>query len=152
MLFDINNAIRESLVIAKNECQDVATVVLHLEELPQVMCDPSMINQVLLNLIINSVHAIKSQNRISPGTIEIKTWATSENVFCSITDDGTGISEEVRMRVFEPFFTTKELGKGTGLGLSISYDIVVHKHQGSISAECLPEGGSVFTFSLPLKH
>ncbi len=152
MLFDINKAISESLVIAKTACRDVATVALHLEELPPVMCDPSMINQVLLNLIINSAHAIKSQKRRSPGTIEIKTWANEENIFCSIADDGPGIPEEVRMRVFEPFFTTKELGKGTGLGLSITYDIVVNKHQGSISAESLPDGGSLFTFSLPLKH
>ncbi len=149
LLFDINKAIRESLLLAKSESRDVASIVLHLEELPMVPCNPSMINQVLLNLIINSVHAIKSQNRSSQGTIEIKTWATGESIFCSVRDDGTGIPEEIRGRIFEPFFTTKELGKGTGLGLSISYDIIVNKHKGTILAECLAEGGSVFTFSLP---
>ena len=152
LLFDINNAIQESLVIAKAEYRDVAAIVLHVEALTPVIGDPSMITQVLLNLIINSVHAIKSQNRSSPGTIEIKTWETSESIFCSVRDDGTGIPEEIKGRVFEPFFTTKEQGKGTGLGLSITYDIIVNKHHGNISAESLPEGGSVFTFSLPLNR
>ena len=58
--------------------------------------------------------------------------------------------DKVISRVFEPFFTTKELGKGTGLGLSISYDIIVNKHKGTINALSLHEGGSTFTFMLPL--
>ncbi len=114
------------------------------------MCDSTQVSQVLLNLIVNSAHAIKSQQRNSPGTITIKTWVTSESLFCSVTDDGPGIPEEVVNRVFEPFFTTRELGKGTGLGLSISYDIIVNKHKGSITALTLPEGGATFTFTIPL--
>ncbi|MEI8185803.1 MAG: PAS domain S-box protein [Chlorobiaceae bacterium] len=147
---DINKAVNESLLIAKSEYRDAATIDLQLEELPPVMCDPSQISQVVLNLIINSAHAIKSQNRNSPGTIAIKTWTAGDNAFCSVSDDGQGIPEEIRSRIFEPFFTTKEHGKGTGLGLSISYDIIVNKHQGSISAECPPEGGTIFTLTLPL--
>ncbi len=149
-LNDINKAVNESLLIAKSECRDVASVALHLDEVPPVMCDPSQISQVILNLIVNSAHAIKSQNRSSHGSIMIKTWATDESVFCSVSDDGPGIAEEVRSRIFEPFFTTKDIGEGTGLGLSISYDIMVNRHLGSISAECRPEGGTVFTVSVPL--
>jgi signal transduction histidine kinase len=106
---------------------------------------------VILNLIINSSHAIKSQNRDSLGKITIKTWASGENIFCSVTDDGPGIPEKVIHRIFEPFFTTKEPGKGTGLGLSISYDIIVNKHKGTLSAISLPEGGATFTFTLPIQ-
>ena len=149
--FDLNKAIREALVIAKHEYSTLSSVALNLEELPQLFCDPAQINQVILNMIINSCHAIKSQNRNSPGNIEIKTWSTSESVFCSVTDDGPGIPETIISRVFEPFFTTKDPGKGTGLGLSISYDIIVNKHKGSIFATSLPEGGTVFTFTLPVK-
>jgi len=149
-LNDINKAVNESLLIAKSEYRDSATISLHLDEVPPVMCDPSQISQVILNLIVNSAHAIKSQNRSSHGSIMIKTWATEESVFCSVSDDGPGIAEEVRSRIFEPFFTTKDIGEGTGLGLSISYDIMVNKHLGSISAECRPEGGTVFTVSIPL--
>lgn len=148
--FDLNKAIHEALVIAKSEYLYIATITLKLEELPQFICDPSQINQVILNLIINSIHAIKSQNRSSLGNVEIKTWATAENVCCSITDDGIGISEELKERIFEPFFTTKEPGKGTGLGLNISYDIIVKKHEGRISVDSSPESGTTFTFSLPI--
>jgi len=133
ILFAINKAISEALVIAKSEYRDFAAVALQLEELPLIMCNPSLISQALLNLIINSAQAIKSQKRSSLGNIVIKTWATTESIFCSVADDGPGISEEVRIRVFEPFFTTKEVGKGTGLGLSITYDIIVNNHKGNIS-------------------
>jgi PAS domain S-box-containing protein len=149
--FDLNKAIREALVIAKHEYSALATVTLNLEELPQLLCDPSQIGQVILNLIINSSHAIKSQNRDSLGKITIKTWTSGENIVCSVTDDGPGIPEKVIHRIFEPFFTTKEPGKGTGLGLSISYDIIVNKHKGTLSAISLPEGGATFTFTLPIQ-
>ena len=149
---DINKAVNESLLIAKSVYRDVATIDLHLEELPPVLCNLPMIGQVLLNLIFNSAQAIKSQNRNSLGHIAIKTWRTDEALFCSVSDDGPGMSEEVRSRIFEPFFTTKDVGQGTGLGLSISYDIMVNKHQGSISAECKTDGGTVFTLSLPLER
>ena len=149
---DINKAVNDSLLIAKSVYRDVATIDLDLGKLPPVMCNLPMISQVFLNLIFNSAQAIKSQNRISPGTIAIKTWATDERVFCTVTDDGPGMTEEVKNRIFEPFFTTKDVGQGTGLGLSISYDIMVNKHQGSISAECKTDGGTVFTISLPLER
>ena len=146
---DINSAIEEALVIAKSEYRDVITLDVLCNSLPLVLCDPSKINQVILNLIINSVQAIKSQNRNERGRIEIKTWASDEAVSCSVGDNGPGIPKEIRDRVFEPFFTTKEIGKGTGLGLSISYDIIVNQHKGSFSVACPAEGGTVFTFSLP---
>jgi two-component system NtrC family sensor kinase len=149
--FDLNQAIHEALVITRSEYQSIATVTLSLGELPLLLCDSSQVNQVILNLIINSIHAIKSQNRNAPGNIEVRTWATSDNVFCSIIDDGPGITDALKERIFEPFFTTKEPGKGTGLGLNISYDIIVKKHQGTISVDSPPEGGATFTFSLPIK-
>ena len=148
---NLNNVIHEALVIAKSEYISIATVVLQLEELPQLICDPSQINQVIFNLISNSSQAIQSQKRSSPGQIEIKTWATAEQIFCSVTDDGPGIPDTIKERIFEPFFTTKEPGKGTGLGLNISYDIIVNKHHGTISVDSPPAGGVSVTFSLPIK-
>jgi len=150
-LYDLNKAIQEALVIAKSEYRAVAIIELKHETLPMVLCDPAQINQVLLNLLINSTHAIKSQNRNSHGKIELKTWSEPESVFCSVADDGPGIPEEVLGRVFDPFFTTKEIGKGTGLGLSISYDIIVKKHRGTFLVDSPPGGGARFTFSLPLE-
>ena len=149
--YDLNKAIQEALVIGKSEYRAVAAIELKLENLPMVLCDPAQINQVFLNLIINSTHAIQSQSRNSHGKIEIKTWVECESVFCSVADDGPGIPEGVVSRVFEPFFTTKEIGKGTGLGLSISYDIVVKKHHGTFAVDSPAGGGAIFTFSLPLE-
>ena len=148
---DINNAIQDSLNITKNEYLHIATIETTLEKIPPVNGNLSQINQVLLNLIINSLHAIKARKRNSPGNITIKTWATERHVYCSVSDDGEGIPEEIKDHIFEPFFTTKVPGKGTGLGLSISYDIIVHKHDGTLSCECPQSGGTVFTLSLPIK-
>ncbi|NTV60999.1 MAG: PAS domain S-box protein [Chlorobiaceae bacterium] len=147
---DINRVVHESLAMAKGEYRFCAEIEIRLEEIPSVPCVPDEINQVLLNLIVNSAHAIQSQFRSEKGRIGIKTWSESGKVHCSVADDGPGMPEEIRDRIFNPFFTTKSAGKGSGLGLSISYDIIVNKHQGEIFVECPPEGGSVFTFSLPV--
>jgi two-component system, NtrC family, sensor kinase len=149
--FDINKGIRDTLVIARNEYRYVAEIDPYLQELPSVPCNPEQINQVFLNLIINSAHAIASQQRSSKGKIVIRTWHEDMMVYCSIADDGPGISPDVMSHIFEPFFTTKDPGKGTGLGLSISYDIIVQKHGGKLDVNCSPEGGAVFTIGLPLK-
>jgi len=150
--FDINKGIRDTLIIAKNEYRDYANIETKFEELPQILCNPEQINQVFLNLIINSAHAIASQKRASKGKILIQTWHDGNNIYCSFADDGPGIPAAVQEHVFEPFFTTKEPGKGTGLGLSISYDIIVHKHNGTLDVHCPDVGGTTFTIMLPIKH
>ncbi|MEI7825155.1 MAG: GAF domain-containing protein [Chlorobiaceae bacterium] len=148
---DLNKVVHETLVIAKHEYSDIATVTLSLAELPPLYCEPSQINQVVLNLVINASHAIRSQNRKDLGLIAIKTWATALNIFFSITDDGPGIAEEIQKSIFDPFFTTKEQGQGTGLGLSISHEIIVKQYQGTLSVGSPSEGGTMFTFSLPIQ-
>ncbi|WP_292003958.1 ATP-binding protein [Chlorobium sp.] len=148
--FDINKGIRDTLIIARNEYRYHAEIETDLRELPHVPCNPEQINQVFLNLIINSAHAIASQKRAEKGKITISTTCSDNIVTCTIADDGPGIPSETRRRIFEPFFTTKEPGKGTGLGLSISYDIITHKHGGKFFVSCPPSGGSAFTLTLPL--
>lgn len=148
--FDINKGIRDTLIIARNEYRYHAEIETDLQEIPMVSCNPEQINQVFLNLIINSAHAIASQKRANKGNITIATSCSGNDVICTVSDDGPGIPPETRSRIFEPFFTTKEPGKGTGLGLSISYDIITRKHGGTISATCPPSGGSTFTITLPL--
>jgi PAS domain S-box-containing protein len=150
--FDINRGIRDTLVITRTEYRYIATIETELEMLPPVPCNPEQINQVLLNLIVNSSQAIASQQRDTSGIIRIRSWHDPENVYCSIEDDGPGISQEVMRRIFEPFFTTKEPGHGTGLGLSISYDIIVQKHNGHLDVNCPPSGGTVFTITLPINR
>ena len=148
--FDINKGILDTLIIAHNEYRYCADLETNLEELPPIHCNPEQISQVILNLVINSAHAIGSQLRTSNGKIQIHTWRDGNTIYCSIADDGPGITPEVQEHIFEPFFTTKKPGQGTGLGLSISYDIIVHKHNGTLSVNCPVEGGTVFTIGLPV--
>ncbi|BAZ42943.1 response regulator receiver sensor signal transduction histidine kinase [Calothrix sp. NIES-4101] len=85
--------------------------------------------------------------------IHIQTQVTDMNtVKISISDNGPGIEESVRSRVFDPFFTTKPVGKGTGLGLSISYQIIVQKHQGTLTYDSIVGEGSKFIIEIPIQQ
>jgi signal transduction histidine kinase len=148
--FDINDGIKTTLIVANNEVKYDIDVKTNLSEVPPIICNAGQINQVLLNLIINAAHAIKSQNRTRKGSIEIKTYATQDEVVCEISDDGPGIREDNLPHIFDPFFTTKPAGQGTGLGLSISYDIVVTKHKGNLFVDSSVGKGTTFTMKLPL--
>lgn len=149
---NINKTIQDTLLIVNHESADTADIRTDLGKIPAVACNPSQIGQVVLNLLMNSLQAIRQQKRTVKGQIGIKTWADTTRIYCSITDDGPGIEQSVKQEIFTPFYTTKERGISTGLGLSISYDIIVHKHQGQLDFECPPEGGTVFTMALPLQQ
>jgi len=149
--YDLNDALESTLTVAKNEIKYIADVEKELSEIPLVECIGGEINQVLLNIIVNSAQAIKSQNRKEKGLITIRTYKKDEHVFCEISDNGPGIPKNIIGKIFDPFFTTKETGKGTGLGLNISYDIIVHKHRGDLFVESAEGKGTTFTVKLPLK-
>jgi PAS domain S-box-containing protein len=148
--YDLNAGLESSLTLAWNEIKYVATVDRNLGEIPLVPSLSSEINQVLLNILVNSAQAIAAQKREGKGTIWVTTYAAGDYVVCEIKDDGPGIPEEIIGKIFDPFFTTKEPGKGTGLGLSISYDIVVNKCQGRLTASSPPGTGAVFKIELPI--
>jgi len=150
MLSNINDGIRNTLLVAANEIKYVAHVKLDLGNIPPVPCVLNEINQVFLNVLVNAAQAIRDQKRTSRGCILIRTYEEGENVYCEISDNGPGIPSDVISKMFDPFFTTKDVGKGTGLGLSISYDIIVNKHKGSIIAENSVDGGACFKIRLPL--
>jgi signal transduction histidine kinase len=84
------------------------------------------------------------------GTIRIRTEPGVDGVRLIFSDDGPGISEEVRGRIFDPFFTTKPVGMGTGLGLSLSHGII-ERHGGRITVDSGPGRGTSFTIDLPLE-
>jgi signal transduction histidine kinase/integral membrane sensor domain MASE1 len=106
---------------------------LKIKTIPQVsiMCRPSQISQVFINLLNNSSDAIEE---LKEKWIEIDFKLENNKVCIFFTDSGTGISEEIATRIMEPFFTTKEVRKGTGLGLSIAKSIV-ETHHGSLSLD-----------------
>jgi two-component system NtrC family sensor kinase len=114
--------------------------------LPKVLLDSDQIRQVFLNIINNAGDAISG-----PGTITLSTAVKDDNVLVTIKDTGRGMTSEQMEKIFDPFYTTKEVGKGTGLGLSVSLSIV-ESMGGSITVQSLPEEGSSFTVSLPIKR
>jgi signal transduction histidine kinase len=148
---NINTGLEATLVIARNEYRYNAEIVKNLGELPEIYCMLQQLNQVFLNLIVNSSQAIAAMPGGHQGIITLSTWTEGNQVICEIGDNGPGIPESIRHRIFEPFFTTKAPGKGTGLGLSISYDIIVNKHYGELKVACPATGGTVFTISLPIE-
>lgn len=146
--FDLNEAVRSSLTIARNEYRYVADVEFHAADLPGIQCNANEINQVLLNLLVNAAHAVREAER-EQGHISIETGFDARWVWCRVTDNGPGVPPENRDRIFEPFFTTKPAGVGTGLGLSISFDIIVNRHGGELRVEPAKPHGASFVVRLP---
>ena len=149
---DVNAAVENTVIVAKNEWKYVADVDLELDRtLPPVMCLPGDFNQVLLNILVNAAHAVgeKVKGTTDKGRIVIRTEADGDFFKLSVTDTGMGISEANRPKIFDPFFTTKEVGKGTGQGLAITHNIVVAKHGGSIDFESEPGVGTTFVVRVP---
>ena len=150
--FDINAGIQKTVIVARNEVKYSAEVALKLGSLPLVECIEGEILQVFLNVIVNAAQAIKVQGRAEKGRIEISTGVQGDIVWIEVEDDGPGISRENQLHIFDPFFTTKPVGQGTGLGLSISYDIIVHKHGGSLTVKSEQGKGACFRIQLPVTH
>ncbi|MGA2965304.1 MAG: PAS domain S-box protein [Terriglobales bacterium] len=114
--------------------------------IPPIMADPNQLMQVFLNLLLNAEQAIRESRE--KGTIRVRMGRKSDAVWIVFQDDGPGIAPENLAHIFDPFFTTKRPGRGTGLGLSIC-KTVLREHGGNIEAATAPDGGAVFTITLP---
>jgi two-component system NtrC family sensor kinase len=114
---------------------------------PYALGDPHQLMQVFLNLIVNAEQAIREAR--DKGTLRIRLGKSEGSVWVSFHDDGPGIPKENLPSIFDPFYTTKRPGRGTGLGLSICKS-VMKEHSGSVEAANSPEGGAVFTVTLPV--
>jgi len=146
--FDLNKALKDTLIIAHNEIKYYAEVHEEFSEIPLIRANADEVNQVFLNILMNAVSAIRSTAH--PGIITLRTYAEQDFVCCEIQDNGDGIAEEHLPHIFEPFFTTKPVGTGTGLGLSISYDIIVSKHNGAIDVKTKEGEGTTFILRFPI--
>lgn len=140
---DIHEGLEDTLILVHHELKKNITVVKNYGNVPPISCFPSQLNQVYLNLLINSKQSIKAA-----GTITITTSYENDKVYISFEDNGVGIRKENLDKIFDPGFTTKGVGVGTGLGLSISYQII-QQHKGEIKVESTPGKGSKFTIILP---
>ncbi len=150
---NINELLRNTLMVAENEYKYVAKVETNLTDIPFALCHPGELGQVFLNLIVNAAHAIAdvSGDSESTGTIAVRTHEEEGAAVVQIADSGGGIPEDIRHRVFDPFFTTKEVGKGTGQGLAVARRIVVEKHGGSIGFKSIKGEGTTFTIRIPFR-
>ena len=143
---DLRRSITECLdVVQERVARHKITVETVFEDdLPPVYADPDYMSQVLLNLVINAVHAMPNG-----GLLRVTVSSGRGGVKLVVTDTGHGIAEHDLPNIFNPFFTTKEVGKGTGLGLTVVHGIV-QEHGGSIEVDSKPGHGAAFTVTLPL--
>jgi two-component system NtrC family sensor kinase len=147
-LTNINDLLRRCVSLLENQAifHNITIVRNFDESLPMIVVDPSQIERVFMNLLINAAEAMPDG-----GTLSLTTCFGLNEKFIEIEvkDTGHGISIENMDRIFNPFFTTKDVGHGVGLGLAISYGIV-KEHNGEISVESEAGKGSTFIVSLPV--
>jgi CheY-like chemotaxis protein len=158
-VFDLNRVVGETQPMLAGLMGADVELRVHLHpEAATVCADPHQLEQVVMNLAVNSRDAMPhgGQLRIETSVVE---WGGNEvqahpgaragrYVVLEVTDDGGGMNEEIRRHIFEPFFTTKEVGKGTGLGLSMTQGIVAQSG-GFIEVYSEPGHGTTFKIYLP---
>ncbi len=143
-IIDINEEIERTLHVLTHEIPEDAEIIRDFHSLPGFTCNPAVLCQVFLNIILNSIQARKKGLKFV-----IRTGCEDEIIRITFSDNGPGIPKEIRNRIFEPFFTTKEIGKGTGMGLTVVYE-VIDAYSGSIDVESQPGKGTTFNIVLPL--
>jgi PAS domain S-box-containing protein len=150
---DLNRAVQSTLTIATNEYKYWAELETRFDELPLVLCRIDEVNQVVLNLIVNAAHAIRSivEGTGDRGKIRVETRHEGAAVVITVSDTGPGIPEAIRGRIFDPFFTTKAVGKGTGQGLAIARALVLERHGGDLWFETVVGRGTTFFVRLPIE-
>ena len=149
---DIRESIDTTLELLNGEIKNRIKIHRQYENIPPMLCYASQINQVLMNLLSNAVHAISGNGQIwiSVALSKLANQAVDQ-VLISIQDTGSGMSPEIMDKIFEPFFTTKDVGQGTGLGLSISYGII-QNHAGDIQVKSEKGVGTEFIITVPLQQ
>jgi two-component system NtrC family sensor kinase len=150
VMVDVNGIVRStlSLVGHKLKLMNVEGIQELDQNLPQVHCDGSQIQQVVMNLVMNGAEATRASGS---GTVWVRTGLGQREgtIALEVADNGEGIPEENLPKLFQPFFTTKEEGKGVGLGLAVVYGIV-QAHGGEIEVASSPGAGTSFRVVLPI--
>jgi two-component system NtrC family sensor kinase len=142
--YDLNGEVRTALRICESKLRN-RLLAVDLGDLPSLVGSPRQIGQLVINLVLNAVHATGAGQRITIGTANV-----DGSVELRVADTGVGMTPEVRARLFEPFFTKRAGGDGLGLGLSVSYGIV-QAHGGTIGVSSVPGCGTTFAVRLPLR-
>jgi PAS domain S-box-containing protein len=160
-LVNINEIVRNSIELLQRSIPKNIEIVTHLHEgLPLTKADPSQLQQVIINLVVNASDAMPNGGRLSIETAAVGMENSASNYIDSetggfvklgISDTGIGIDTVTQRKIFDPFFTTKEIGKGTGLGLYIVHSIV-NNHGGYINLYSEPLKGTQFRIYLPVTN
>lgn len=157
---ELPHLVRRSLELATNDYdlkknydfRQIQVIEQYAPDLPQFICSPMEIEQVLLNLFKNAAQAMPQRGeRHDHPCISIRAWREGNTLRFSIGDNGPGIPDELHSRIFEPFYTTKPLGEGTGLGMAVANFIISSRHHGGISLTSKVGVGTTFTITLPLE-
>jgi signal transduction histidine kinase len=145
---DIHEGLETTLKILGHKIKHTSIeIVRHYDrDLPRMTVRGSELNQVWTNLLANAIEALGDS-----GTITITTLLDGSCIEVHVEDDGPGIPAELQDRVFDAFVTTKDVGAGTGLGLSTAWQIVVDRHDGSLTVESEP-GRTRFRVRIPIKQ
>ena len=160
---NVHEGLDSTLLILKyrlkgNENRPAIQVIKHYGDLSEIKCFPAQLNQVFMNILANAIDMFDEMAQPmafedlekTPQTITIKTAHSAEHVEIRISDNGTGMTDDVKSRIFDHLFTTKEVGKGTGLGLAIAHQIIVNTHSGSLDVQSELDQGTEFCIRLPL--
>jgi len=175
--YDLNALVEQALDLAaadfdlrkKYDFRNIQVVRELALDLPRVVCDGQLIQQVVLNLVRNAAQEMVKKERMAQATeagfrprLTLRSSLAQgdhsheaepsfkQMVRLEIEDNGSGLSEVTQAQLFEPFFTTKDEGEGTGLGLWLCWSIIVEQHQGRIWGEPNSEGGARFVIELPV--
>jgi signal transduction histidine kinase len=144
----IEDIIGSTLNLISNEL-NLASIDLDIDiakDLPDINANPRNLQQVFLNLFLNSIQAMPEG-----GNLAVRVAREDGQLTIEVSDDGVGIAPENVDKLFDPFFTTKEIGEGTGLGLSVCYGII-ERHGGGIRIDSEPGAGTTVTVRLPVNH
>ena len=145
-VFDLNALVVDLTKMLRRLIREDIELVTRLgADVAAIKADPGQIEQVIINLAVNARDAMTDGGTL---TIETAAAETDESVLLTITDTGSGMTEEVKSHLYEPFFTTKEPGKGTGLGLATVHSILTESG-GEIACESELGRGTTFSISLP---
>ncbi len=148
---DVRDALRFPLAVARGQAPADTDFEVELGDVPLVACSLGLVQQVVLNLLVNAIHAIEDRPSGAPrpaGRIVVATSYDGNWVTISVSDNGTGMDGTVLAQAMEPFFTTKAQGRGTGQGLSLVRDIMA-QHDGTVAIESTVGEGTTVTAYLP---
>lgn len=149
-LASIHENLDSTLSLMKHELgiKNITVKKDYVSTTDQVECNPGKMNQVFMNLLTNSIHALNSDSAKKDGEITIRTNSVGDQFLISIKDNGMGMSAETRNKLFDPFFTTKDVGEGTGLGMSIVHGII-NDHSGTIDVISELNSGTEIKILIP---